>query len=56
MICEPSQFLGFQKNKYNFQKIMTDTVKYIGESRKFELIYYGFIQKNSLCFLLKKID
>lgn len=56
MICEPSQFLGFQKNKYKLQRMMTDTVKYIGKSRKFEVIYYGFIIKNSLCFLLKKIE
>ena len=55
IIMEPFKFLKFDGQKHNIQKLMTDTVIFITKSKKFELVYYGFILNGQICFILKKI-
>jgi len=53
LIMEPAKFLIFEK-KHKIQKKMTSSVIAISSHANFDLIFYGFIFKNQLCFLLKK--
>ena len=55
MIMEPAKFLNFGQNIKKINDRMTDTVNCIAKSRKFELIYHGYIFSGSLCYLLRKL-